>query len=214
MPAREPRSGFTLLELVIVLSILAMIAGSVAAGIRLAAGSIERGEAVTREAARLRASVEIIERTLLSADPMPIPVGDNTILFFDGGEKRVRFLTADAPSAIHGGGLRLVSLFERTGGEGGGIAIASASPFRSGGADAWEGTEDSRTLVPGATELAFSYSGGPTEEGTWDWLPAWDPKETGRLPAAVRVEFGVPSPSGVRKTAFVVPLPAGGGTGG
>lgn len=213
MPARNARRGFTLLELLIALAILAMIAGSVAAGIRLAAGSIERGEAVTRDAARLRAAVGIFERALMSADPLPIPVGDTTTAFFAGEEKSIRFLTAGAPLTTHGGGLRLISFFERTGGEGGGIAVATTSPFRAEGAERWEGTEKARILVPGGRELAFFYSPGPTEEGAWEWFPAWNPKETGRLPAAVRVEFSVASPSGPRKTAFVVPMPAGGGAG-
>ena len=213
MAARDDRRGFTLLELVIALAILAMIAGSVAAGIRLAAGSIERGEAVTRDAARLRAAVGIFEHALMSADPMPIPVEDNTAPYFSGESKRVRFLTAGAPSAAHGGGLRLVSFFERAGGEGGGIALATASPFRAERADRWEGRENSRTIVPGASGLAFSYSAGPTKEGTWEWAPTWDPGETGGIPAAVRVEFIVPSAAGPRKTAFVVPVPAGEGGG-
>jgi len=214
MPARDPRGGFTLLELVIALSILAMIAGSVAAGIRLAAGSIERGETVSRDAARLRAAVGIFERALMSSDPLPIPVADNTTAYFAGEEKSVRFLTADAPSAFHGGGLRLLSFYERQAGEGSGIAVATASPFRAEGAEGWEGRENSVTLIPDATGLVFSFSAGPTKEGTWEWLPAWNLKETGRLPAAVRVEFSVPSPSGPRKTAFVVPVPAGEGGGG
>jgi len=214
MPAPDSRRGFTLLELIIALAILAMIAGSVAAGIRLAVGSIERGEAVTRDAARLRAAVGIFERALMSADPLPIPVGDNTTAYFVGEEKSVRFLTVGAPSAVHGGGLRLISFFERTAGEGSGIAVSTASPFLAEGAERWEGTEKARILVPGGGDLAFSYSMGPTEEGAWEWLPSWDLKEAGRLPAAVRVEFSVPSPSGPRKTAFVVPVPAWGGTGG
>jgi len=213
-PGIRARRGFTLLELVISLAILAMIAGSVAAGIRLASGSIERGEAVTRDAARLRAAVGIFERAIMSADPMPIPVGDNTTSYFAGEEKSVRFLTDGAPSALSGGGLRLISFFERSGGEGGGIAVATASPFRAEGAEGWQGKENASTLVPEAVELAFTYSSGPTKEGTWEWIPAWDLKEAGRLPAAVRVEFSVPSPSGPRKTAFVVPVPAGRGAGG
>jgi prepilin-type N-terminal cleavage/methylation domain-containing protein len=210
---REATGGFTLLELIMALAILAMIAGSVSAGIRLAAGSIERGEAVARDAARLRAAMGIVERALMSADPLPISVGDNTTAFFVGEEKRVRFLTAGV-TASQGSGLRLISFFERTGDGGNGIAMATASPFRVDGAEAWDGMEKSRILFPGAGELAFSYSAGPTKEGAWEWLPSWDLKETGRLPAAVRVEFSVPSPSGPRKTAFVVPVPAGGGTGG
>src|SRR5512134_1706336 len=51
--ARGAPGGFTLLELVAAVAILALIAGSVAVGIRLASASIGRGEAVAREAARL-----------------------------------------------------------------------------------------------------------------------------------------------------------------
>jgi prepilin-type N-terminal cleavage/methylation domain-containing protein len=214
MAARKARQGFTLLELVIALAVLAMIAGSVAVAIRLAAGSIERGEAVTRDAARLRAVLGVVERALMSADTLPISVGDNTTAFFVGEEKSLRFLTSGAPAVARGDGLRLISFFERRESRGTGIAMATASPFRVGGAESWEGTEKARILFPNAGELLFSYSQGPGKDGAWEWYPSWDLKETGRLPAAVRVEFSVPSPTGPRKTAFVVPVPAGGGTGG
>jgi general secretion pathway protein J len=210
---RKASGGFTLLELVVALVILAWIAGSVAVGIRLASASIERGETVAREAARLRAVVGIMERAIRSLDPLPVPVEDNTTFYFAGEGKRIRFLTALSPAAIRGGGLRLISFFELPG-PAGGLAMTTASPFRPGGAGSWAGTGDPRVLIGGATEVSFTYSEGPTREGAWDWVPAWDPKETGRLPAAVRVEFTAPSEGGPRKNAFVVPVPAGGGFGG
>jgi len=211
-PRRASR-GFTLLELVVALVILGWIAGSVAVGIRLASASIERGETVAREAARLRAAVGIMERAIRSLDPLPVPVEDNTTFYFAGEGKRIRFLTALPPATLRSGGPRLISFFELPG-PSGGLAMATASPFRPGGAGSWEGTGDPRVLIAGAAEVSFTYSEGPSREGVWEWEPAWDPKETGRLPAAVRLEFTAPSGGAPRKTAFVVPIPAGGGFGG
>jgi prepilin-type N-terminal cleavage/methylation domain-containing protein len=210
---RRRRGGFTLLELVVALAVLAMIAASVTVGIRLASASIARGEAVAHDAARIRATVAILERAIRSADPLPIPVEDNTTFYFVGDAKIVRFLTAQPPATIGGNGPVLISFFELSGDDGG-LAVATASPFRPEGAGKWSGTDDPRVLVPGATGISFTYSQGPAEDGTWEWQPAWDPKETGRLPAAVRVEFTVETPEGPVRTAFVVPIPVGGGVGG
>ena len=155
----------------------------------------------------------ILERAIRSLDPLPVPVGDDTTFYFSGEEKRIRLLTSLPPAALRAGGPRLISFFEFPG-PAGGLALAQASPFRPEGAGSWEGTGDPRVLIPGATEISFNYSEGPTEDGKWEWLATWDPKERGRLPAAVRVEFTAPAEGGPRKTAFVVPIPAGGGFGG
>jgi len=207
---RAHSGGFTLLETVVSLSILAVVAGILAVTFRLASGSIERGEAETLETARLRAGIGILQRTIRSADIALVPAGEQKSPYFVGERNRVRFLSTVPVSSASGAGFRLVCLREAVEVSGGGIAISDASPFRLEGADRWEGTGTFRVLLPGASEVRFAYSPGPDPGGSWEWSESWDAVVEGRLPGAVRVEFVVTGKDGAaEKTAFVVPVFAG-----
>lgn len=209
---RRGSAGFTLLEMVVSLTILAGIAAFLVVSFRLAGGSIERGEAETREMARLRAGIGIFERSIRSADASVLPrEGDSPAPYFVGEQKKLRFLSASSVSSTPGGGYRLLSFFEAEGSEGGtGLTVADASPFREEGVESWDGTENPRVFLPGATDVTFSYSAGPSDEGTWEWFDSWNLKEQGFLPRAVRVEFTTQSDAGPLKNAFVVPVMVGG----
>jgi hypothetical protein len=76
--------------------------------------------------------------------------------------------------------------------------------------ESWDGAENARVFLPGATGVTFSYSPGPSDEGKWEWFDSWDRKERGGLPRAVRVEFTTQSETGPLTNAFVVPVMAGG----
>src|SRR3990172_586170 len=132
---RTDRRGFTLLETVISLTILAAIAGIIAVAFRLVSVSLERGEEEVRSMARLRAGIDILERTIRSANPAPIPTGDGSSLYFLGEAKKIRFLTTFPASSRRG--FRRVCFFGTEGPDGGGISLADASPFRKG-TDSWE----------------------------------------------------------------------------
>ena len=210
--SRSLAGGFTLLEMIISLSILAAIAAFIVVAFRLTGTSMERGGEETAGMARLRAGVEILERAIRSADPLPVlPVEGVQAPFFRGEAARIRFLSAGAPSSLSGGGYRLISFH---GGDPSrsprGLFLSEASPMRADGVDAWEGTEKPRLLFPGATEVTFLYSQGPTDEGKWEWVEGWDGKEKKGLPVAVRLEFVTPTETGPRRTALVIPIPAGG----
>jgi prepilin-type N-terminal cleavage/methylation domain-containing protein len=208
---RRGSAGFTLLEMVVSLTILAGIAAFLVVAFRLAGGSIERGEAETREMARLRAGISIFERSIRSADPSVLTVEDESMTYFFGESKKLRFLSSSSVSSVPGGGFRLLCFFEEEGEAGDkGMSVADASPFRPEGAASWDGTEGARVFLPGATDVTFSYSPGPLEDGTWQWFDEWDIRETSVLPHAVRVSFITQSDNGPLENAFVVPLLAGG----
>jgi prepilin-type N-terminal cleavage/methylation domain-containing protein len=204
-------AGFTLLEMIVSLTILAGISAFLVVAFRLAGASIERGEAETKEMARLRVGIAIFERSIRSADPSVLTVEDESMPYFFGESKKLRFLSASSVSSIPGGGLRLLCFFEAEGTAGGtGMSVADASPFRAEGVASWDGTEGARVFLPGATDVTFSYSPGPSEDGTWEWFEAWDIRETAGLPRAVRVTFTTQSEGGPLENAFVVPIMAGG----
>lgn len=209
-PGRYGSAGFTLLETIVSISILAAMAAFLVVAFRLAGNSIEQGESAAREMARLRAGIGVFERSIRSADPTAVPGGDRGSPYFLGERTKIRFLSSSSVYAAGGGGGRLVCFFgeEREAGETG-ISVADASPFRMEGPEVWNGTENSRMLLPGATKVAFSFSAGPSDEGKWEWDDSWDSREKGRLPGAVRVEFLMPSEGGTLQNAFVVPVMTG-----
>jgi general secretion pathway protein J len=199
--------GFTLLEMLVATTLLAVMASFLAVAFRMASASVERGEEGARESARLRAAVGVVERALRSAHPMPLPGADPPLPWFRGEPDRLRFLTACPPSGV-AEGLRLLSLRRSPGGE---LSLADESPFR-GGEGEWAGTGEGRTLLPAVESLSFTYSGegaGATER---EWVDRWDSSDEKRLPALVRVEVKARPAGGgeARTTAFVVPLAAGG----
>lgn len=206
------RRGFTLLEMIVSISIVAVIAAAIVVAFRLAGGSIERGEGEAREMARLRAGVAILERTIRSADLAALPGDAFPNGFFLGERSRVRFLSTIPLFGDPAGGFRLLS-FSGVGdaAEGEGLTVSESSPFRQDGAAAWEGEEGKRILLPGAADVGFSYSPGPSPEGEWEWVEAWDAGEKEGLPAAVRVEFTTSPGGDPLRTSFVVPVMAGRG---
>jgi general secretion pathway protein J len=197
---RRDTRGFTLLEVVLAVSILAVVVLLATASLRIGLRAWEAGQRRVNLQQENRALVELITEALAGALPYQGRIGQNPerIVLFEGEPDEVRFVTnapplaLDAPAApFHAvvlgrkgaDGLRLI---ERL--------VPTEEPFASG---------DEHVLSRSIARFNLAYR---DEDGVWQ--ERWDGRETGGLPTAVRLELAV---NGIARTApaVVVALPMG-----
>jgi general secretion pathway protein J len=190
----------TLVEVLIAITILAVIVVLMTSALRLGTRAWEAGEQRAARQQELRAVVELVTDALSTAVPYEGRVGEvaeRGILFL-GEAEEVRFVTSTPPMFLeapampfHAVTLRHVEndrelrLTERL--------VPSDEPF---------GEDPHLVLSRAIAGLRFEYR---DEEGLW--TDTWD-RTRKALPVSVRVELKVHDPGrGDRTTVFIVPLP-------
>lgn len=88
------KGGFTLLELILAITILSMVALIIGSGFRLGVKAWEKGEAEAQETQRLRALSGLISQNLKSAYPYKVKVEDKEVILFEGDKNSIMFVTA------------------------------------------------------------------------------------------------------------------------
>lgn len=192
---RADTHGFTLLELLISLTILGMVAVIVYAALNLGAQASARGEVRTTENQRARAALALIARHLKSAYPLTFQGEKGKIVYFFGEPNGLSFIAATGrPEA---GGLEKVTYFLRENREGRrSLWVRTSAPAlpidllndREGG------LRQETQVLPDVEDVAWEYlrdtqgsAGGKAQQE--EWLERWDGSEDLRLPAAVRFSW-------------------------
>jgi general secretion pathway protein J len=194
--------GFTLLEVVLAFSILAVVMVVMIGSLRVGTRAWETGERRTAVRQELRAIVELLTEAMGSAYPYRGRLGlaPERVVLFQGEEGELRFVTTAAPLVLD----------------------APAAPFH---AVTLRRSDDDRLLlvermVPAEepfgdtpeTVLSRSVSGLKLQylDDKGNWLDQWDGKEAGGLPRAVRLELSIRD-RGRTETVppLVVPIPLG-----
>jgi general secretion pathway protein J len=197
---RRDGRGFTLLEVILAVSILAVIVVLATAALRVGLRAWESGQRRADLQQEKRALVELVTETLAGATVYRGRSGlsPERIILFEGEPEELRFvtstppLTLDAPIAPYHAVVLgrkdkdTLRLIERL--------VPSDEPFAPG---------PERVLSRSVTRFTLAYR---DEEGVWQ--DKWDAREAGGLPTAVRVELTV---AGLPRTtpALVVMLPMG-----
>ena len=97
----HPR-GFTLLELIISLTLMSAVIVGVYATLSLGTDASERGEARSIENQRVRAALSLIARQLKSAYPLLLQTEGDTSVYFFGESDELHFIASSNRPEIGG----------------------------------------------------------------------------------------------------------------
>ena len=174
--------GFTLLELLISLGILAALLAVLLGGLRVGLAAWRQGDERAEVHQRLRSVAGLFTRPVAGAFPyrMAPPAGGTPAVQFKGEERRLAFVTLAPPFPL-GASIAFTAVsFAHQGGERPGLAVRekalpNADPFE---------VETPLLVEPSITDLAFRYlrpGGG--------WEASWDGAAERSLPQAVEVRL-------------------------
>ena len=190
MTAPRASGGFTLLETVVALTLLAVMLAMLFGGLRTGIRAWDAGSSRGDRAEQVLLAAAFLRKDLTAAFPWRFKDPLVVKLAFHGEPGAVRFVSM-RPAEIGGGGLAFVSFaFEPGQGAAGGrlvmrraFAASEATDFTSvDGADGF-------TLLEGVSSARFSYFGSENDVAPPSWNDKWE--YTQRIPTHVRLELSL-----------------------
>lgn len=173
--------GFTLLELLISMTILAVVATLIFGALRLGIRAWEKGEESIEYNQRTRIVLDIMKRQIASAC-----VEKNTLFMGDGENLSFYSLVSIVPE--NGFGKVFVKYSVKSGQKNKRLAVFETSAVLPGKKAVEPDDADFHSLVPEARQILFEYSGKTgSNEQTPSWRETWDSQIEKGFPAAVRI---------------------------
>jgi general secretion pathway protein J len=208
MTARQARQrGFTLLELLVAITLLGVLMAALFGALRLGARVWETGEARLDASARLQVVQDFLRQQLGETVPLAEVEGDlgaSPVMLFVGTSDSLRFVSL-LPAHL-GGGVSLMELTLRPPAQGGAPAdlvlrmrpldLTSDSPVRP--------EAEERVLMAAIESLEIAYFGAERPGAAPIWWQEWQGQRS--LPALVRVRVGFPQGDRRRWPELIVGL--------
>ncbi|MDD2769518.1 MAG: prepilin-type N-terminal cleavage/methylation domain-containing protein [Methylococcus sp.] len=170
--------GFTLIEMLIATSLLAVIALILTATLRMAAASWEKGEASVERASRALVVQEFLRARLATAFPIREPGEMNRVFVaFRGGAQTLSFVST-LPPYIRGGLFRF-KLYLAPKGESMDLRI-SVSPLTNSPQDQVAPLDDV-LILEGVEQFQLGYLGQNAQTGELSWVGEWNEQAMPRL---------------------------------
>lgn len=181
----KSKCGFTLLELLIALSLSIVILMILFAALRLGYKSEAKGTERSEQAQKVRIVSDRLTWLLRGTYPFYLNTPDEQKLYFEGKSDRIGFVTSSVDTHGSGpedrAGLKWISIFT----DNEGLKIREKVYFLE---DVFEDSGGEVFLLdPVVNKIEFEYLDIPEGEKQGTWVSEWDAEDKESLPAAVKV---------------------------
>lgn len=192
-------AGFTLLELIISISLFAIIVLIVAGAASLGYRSFSSGERKLNAIERLRSSLTIIDAQVQSGVPLTLEDGGVKQYYFMGEQDALKFSTN---YSIWGGQKGYVIVNYRVEADDHGKRTLFATEYKVG----MENTQETK-LLEGFDEITFDYFKQDATEEEGEWISQWIDEEM--MPTRIRINLV----QGSKSLSYIMPVRVGGAIG-
>jgi general secretion pathway protein J len=206
-----PRSGFTLIEMLVGLALLGLMTLLLFGALRFSIRSWDRAELKTMQVVDLRIVEGVLRREIGKAFPLRIGQANENKIAFEGDGRQVRFVSA-LPAHLSGGGLSLVALElveDRS-------QVKQDAPVKAlvlkhvipdGETRDFSALDksDSSVLLKGLEDVEFTFFGRDNDQTEASWRNQWI--SSARIPALMRIKLKFAGNDDVRE--MLLPLRLG-----
>ena len=180
-------TGFTLVELLLAITLMSILLGLTYTGLRAAARSSERGEIMLAAGGEMRASHQFVRRQINQMLPLSFAVTDdiNAVrIVFVGDANHIQYV-APMPGYLGSGGPQVQLLELASDNEGNVLQFSHA--LLQGYEEGHLFERDPVILLENVESAGFEFLGQDEDGEVTGWVPSWDKPDI--LPVAVRLNL-------------------------
>ena len=180
MPHRKPRLGFTLIEVLIAMTLLGIMVVLLFSAMKISAASWQKGEDKISQVNDVGVVYQFFQHHLSTALPLWDDFSDkNTRLFsFQGNAQEIQFVSS-FPAAAKKSGLQLFSVKLMKDDEGQYIQVSIKPFFPSAEGEEWR--KEEVTLLSHVKSLSFNYFSTDDTQSEGFWQDSWQQEAQPRL---------------------------------
>ena len=184
----RPAKGFTLVELLLAITLMSILLGLTYTGLRAATRSSQRGEILLAAGGELRASHQFIRRQINQMLPLSFAETDEAQplrVVFQGDARHIQYV-APMPGYLGTGGPQ-VQLIKVIDGDDGEVFVQFSHALLQGFSEDRLLDRDPIILLEGASSAGFEFLGEDEEGELTGWTTEWDQEDL--LPVSIRLDL-------------------------